>query len=366
MRHSIGVIDRYAARSAMLAVALTWLALSGFQLAVALSENAGDIGKNGYTLSHALLETLLTAPRRAYEVFPTSALIGCVLGLGALAARSELTAMRAVGISRWRIGLGAVLGVGLAALIIALLMETVGVAADQRAMALSNVSDGRQLTVAQSTGLWAREGNVYLNARSGAEREVDGAKRIVLEGVRLFEFDDAGRLVAMANARTATRRDGAWWMRDVQRTRFAQASVTVETKAEERWASYIDDKILVAAITKPRYMRLRDLERNIEFLRNNRLDAHAFEAAYWSRWFYPLSAVLLALAGLPFVFGSLRSGGFGKRLFFGIVIGVGFWLAHQTVLNLADVYRFDVRIAHLAPLLLLLGFTIWMMRRSSD
>jgi lipopolysaccharide export system permease protein len=366
MKYGFKKLDVYAAKNVILAIALVWLALTSFQLVLAFAENAPQVGKNNYTLSHAFLETILTIPRRAYEVFPTVGLIGTVLGLGGMSARSELTAMRSVGFSRWRIGFSALLVVFMAASLLLVAMESFGVVADKRAYALSNAWGEKQLTMAHYSGLWAREGNIYLNARRGAERDVGGVQRVVLDGLRLYEFDSEGRLLSIANARQAIRMQDSWQMLDVQRTRFAQTSVSTETKPQELWKSFIDEKILVAAITRPRYMRMHELRSNIQFLRKNKLDTHAFEASYWSRWFYPLTTVLLTLAGLPFVFGSLRSGGFGKRLFFGITIGIGFWIAQQVTLNLADVYRVDVRIALIVPLFVLLGFALWMMRAQND
>jgi len=64
---------------------------------------------------------------------------------------------------------------------------------------------------------------------------------------------------------------------------------------------------------------------------------------------------VLCLATLPFAFGSLRSGGFGKRLFLGILIGIGALLVQRMFVNLADVYRFDVRLGYLFPPLLIFG-----------
>jgi len=68
-----------------------------------------------------------------------------------------------------------------------------------------------------------------------------------------------------------------------------------------------------------------------------------------------VNVIALCLAALPFAFGSLRSGGFGKRLFLGILIGIGFLQVQTVFVNLSDVYRFDVRWAYTAPPLLLLA-----------
>src|SRR3546814_5476436 len=67
-------------------------------------DNLGSIGQGDYGVGTALLALLLTLPRRLYDLFPYAAVIGSLMGLGALAASSELTALRAAGLSRQRIG----------------------------------------------------------------------------------------------------------------------------------------------------------------------------------------------------------------------------------------------------------------------
>ena len=96
------IIDLYLARSVLLATLGAWAVLLSFDLVSALFNELDEIGEGGYTLSHAVLYTAYTVPRRMYELYPTVALIGCVLGLGGLASRSELTAMRAVGQAKFR------------------------------------------------------------------------------------------------------------------------------------------------------------------------------------------------------------------------------------------------------------------------
>jgi lipopolysaccharide export system permease protein len=65
----------------------------------------GELGslKPNYNAWQAFLYVMWGAPRYLYEILPVAALIGSVLGLGALASNSELIVMRSVGISLWRI-----------------------------------------------------------------------------------------------------------------------------------------------------------------------------------------------------------------------------------------------------------------------
>lgn len=357
MKAVAGRLDRYLAFSVMAAVAATWAVLVGFDAILAFANELDEIGEGGYSLGHALLYIMHTVPRRMYEMFPTVALIGTLLGLGGLAARSELTAMRAVGFSKLRIGLGALLAVAVLTALMMVNAETLGPAAEQRAQAIVNEAKSRDLIVARYSGLWAREGRIFLNARSGAQRQDASGLWMELQGVRLFEFDEEGRLLSLAQARIAEHRGDSWVLRDVVRQRFQARAVTTERKDEERWQSQLDDQVLAAAMARPRYMSAAELQANIEYLTRNGLDSTAFANAYWSRWFYPVNVFALCLAGLPFVFGSLRSGGFGKRLFIGIVLGIGFVLAQRLFTSLADVYKFDVRLALALPPLAVLALS---------
>ena len=80
--------DHYIARAVILTVLATWGVLLGLDVVLAFASEVGDIGKGGYTINHAIAATCLTIPWRAYNLFPTSAVIGALLGLGQLAATS--------------------------------------------------------------------------------------------------------------------------------------------------------------------------------------------------------------------------------------------------------------------------------------
>ena len=95
--------DHYIARTVILTVLATWGVLLGLDVVLAFADEFGDVGKGGYTINHAIAATCLTIPWRAYNLFPTAAVIGALLGLGQLAASSELTALRALGLSRRRL-----------------------------------------------------------------------------------------------------------------------------------------------------------------------------------------------------------------------------------------------------------------------
>jgi lipopolysaccharide export system permease protein len=359
------LFDLYVGRVVLGTVLLTWAILLGLDMVLALVEETGDFGKGRYGFPEAVAYVLYTAPRRAYTLFPTAAVIGALMGLGQLAASSELTALRALGLSRRRLSLAAATALALLTGLMVLSGETIGPWGNRQADAVKAASMSDDLVVAQYSGLWAREGDVFLNAQTGMERAEGDDRWLELRDVRLYEFDEAGRLQSIARAATAEHRPGGWQLRDVVRTRFGEASVEQVRVPAETWESNLDDTALLAGVTRPRYLRSNELRRSIDYYRRNGLDAAAFEEIYWGRWFFPLNVLALCLAAIPFAFGTLRSGGLGKRLFIGIVFALGFWMLQEQFVKAASAYHFDYRIAFLVPPLAMLAISALLFRRRS-
>lgn len=357
--------DLYVGRTVLGTVALTWAVLAGLDVMLGLVSEFGDIGKGKYGLAEAFAYMALSVPRRAYYLFPYAAVIGSLMALGQLAATSELTALRALGLSRRRLGLAVAGALALLTTLMVINGESIAPWTQQRADALKSGAKSGNTVMAQYSGLWAREGETILNANGGQERERDGERFLELHDVTLFEFADDGRLRSMAYAKIAEHRPGGWLLRDVTRTHFEDRSVRQEQIPEERWKSQLDAAALSAGTERPRYLSAMDLRSAIEYRKRNELDASEFEEHYWGRWFYPINVLALCLAAVPFAFGTLRSGGMGKRLFIGIVFALGFWLLQTQFVKLATVYKFDYRVAYLLPTLIMLGVSAALFRRRS-
>jgi lipopolysaccharide export system permease protein len=243
--------------------------------------------------------------------------------------------------------------------------ETLGPWGNRQADAVKAAAMSDNLMVAQYSGLWAREGDVFLNARTGTQRADGASTWLELRDVRLYAFDDEGRLESVARAGTAEHRPGGWLLRDVVRTTFLDDAVEQERVAQETWESNLDDTALLAGVTRPRYLSAEELQRSIAYYKRNGLDASEFEEVYWGRWFFPLNVLALCLAAIPFAFGTLRSGGLGKRLFIGIVFALGFIVLQEWFVRAANAYDFSFIVAYLVPPIALLGFSALLFRRRS-
>ena len=357
--------DIYVGRTVLGTVLLTWAVLVGLDVMLGLVSEFGDIGKGKYGYPQALVYMALSVPRRLNYLFPYAAVIGSLMALGQLAATSELTALRAVGLSRRRLSLAVAGALALLTGLMVLSGETIGPWGQQRADALKAAAKSGNSVIAQYSGVWAREGDTILNAAGGQERANGDDRWLELTNVTFYEFADDGRLKSLAFARIAEHRPGGWRLRDVTRTHFQAKSVTQDKVGEERWESKLDAAALSSGTERPRYLSSIDLRKAIEYRERNGLDAAEFEEHYFGRWFYAINVLALCLAAVPFAFGSLRSGGMGKRLFIGVVFALGFWLLQTQFVKLATVYKFDYRIAYLLPTLIMVGVSAYLFKKRS-
>lgn len=350
-------LDRYLGRNVAGGTLLALLVLVALDLLFTFINEADQVGKGGYTWTHAVMYIALTLPRRLYEMFPNAVLLGSLLSLGALASNSELIAMRAAGVPVAGI-VRSVLKAGLTLMVLAVLLgELVAPVAEQRAQSLrAEAQASDQLSLQGSEGLWARDGNRFLRI----DRVLPDMR---LLGVKVFEFDDALRMREAVEAGSARFESDQWVLSDVRTSRFEEDRVSVETQSEVVWSRLLSPELFRVIVIKPEQMSAWTLAQYVTYLRDNNLDARRYELAFWIRFTIPLSSLVMLLLAIPFVFGSLRSGSTGQRLFVGLLVGVGFYIFNRTMNHLGLVYGLSPFLSATLPLFVFLGLSLLALRR---
>jgi lipopolysaccharide export system permease protein len=354
MNLSIKRVDKLVALSVLGSVIGVWLVLTGFDAVTMFMRQLGNIGKNGYTLTDAAVYVLVTTPRRAYDMFGNAALIGSLLGLGGLAASSELTALRASGMSRLRIAVSAT---GVIAVLIAgvvILGETAAPWGDQLGNAMQLRLKANNIG-STGSGLWARDGDRIINARGGVVALHNSDHDTVqLIDVRVFTLTkDGQQLTRFDQAKTADHNGRTWVLHDVRSTTLDDAGVHSSTAASEQWDSSLNPQVLAQSAIQPQYLAMRDLRRNMRYLENNGESPGVYAVAFWTRALYALNVLVLVLCTMPFSFGTMRSGGLGKRIFIGMLLAITWYFLQKAMVNFGTVYGMPPLLANLLPAVLL-------------
>ena len=105
------ILSQYLLRTIISSTALVLVVLLAIAGLFEFIAELDDIQGN-YQTPQAILYTALRLPNLAFEMLPIAALIGSLLGLGAIAGNSEIIVMRSAGLSVARLaGMVAVSGV---------------------------------------------------------------------------------------------------------------------------------------------------------------------------------------------------------------------------------------------------------------
>ena len=350
------IFERYVAMHVIVATLLSLVVLLALFLFIGVVDDLGRVGRGDYTVLRSLEYVALSAPRLAFSLFPVAAVIGSLLGLGVMAANSELVVLRSSGISVVEIT-GAVLKAGALLMIAALLVgEFVApfaerIAEQRRANAIAGLpSSGR------APGFWARDGNSFVNVRG-----VNPGNR--MEEVFIYEFDESRRLRVATRAAEATFSGGRWDLTDVAQTRFDGDRVTGRNLGRARWESQFEPDMVNLVALRPESLSALGLLRYIRHLESNLQSAERFELALWTKLAYPIATGVMVLLAVPLVLGRLHRAGLGARMLVGAILGVSFHIANQATGHLGLVYNLHPVLTALAPTALFLVAALWMLRR---
>ncbi len=349
-------LDRYIGIHVFLAILSVLGIIVGLALLFAFIDELGDV-EGSYGLFDALQYVLLTSPRRLYEMLPMAALIGCLIGLGTLASSSELTIMRAAGVSLGRIVL-AVMKPMLILLVAGILIgEYVAPWTEDIAQAKRSLAQGAGEAQSSKRGLWHRQENEFVHVNAVQPGGV-------LVGVTRYRFDDERRLLSASFARRASYQGDHWQLQTLTTTHFRGDHTEVVRAPEERWDVQLTPQLLGTVVMEPEALSITGLWRYIHYLGEQGLNNGRYWLAFWTKVLQPAVTVALVLLAISFIFGPLRSVTLGQRIFTGVVVGFVFRIIQDLLGPASQVFGFSPLLAVVLPAGVCALIGVWLLRRA--
>lgn len=357
------VFERYLAREIYTA---SGLVLVAFLMLFAFFDLVGemqDLGRGGYQLENILAFVVLTLPGRVYELSPIAVLIGTLYALTTLARHSEITVLRASGLSTAGL-VKALMRIGILFVLLTIAVgEIVVPYAERAAQQLRLKAMSSMVAQEFRSGLWVKDERSFVNVRN-----VQPDAR--LRDVRIYEFDAEYRLAAITDAALGDfEPPDHWRLQTVTRTSFDASgrSTRVEKLPELQWKSALNPDILSVLLVVPEKMSVVNLWQYIRHLSENGQRTERYVIAMWKKAVYPLTSLVMMFLALPFSFLSTRGAAVSVRVFTGVMLGIGFHMLNGLFSNLGVINDWTPALAAITPSALFLlagsGMLWWVEKR---
>jgi len=352
----VNILNRYLWKNALGGIIMAWFALVLLDSFFGLISELEDT-KGSYGTVQASLYIIYTLPERLYEYFPTSILVGTLLGLGRLTANSEFTAMRAAGVSIQQIAM-ATLQLGVFLVIIAFVLgEWVVPATDRYATNFKAVQKNNKVAITSDRRLWVKEKQEIIQIG-----KVISSQR--LADITIYRVsEDYKYLKDLTTIDSAHFENNQWTLQQVTTRTFHDQSIDINTVETAYTSVLIPPDILKVTVADPEHLSSFQLSKLIEHQQSNNLNADRFKLAFWKHFSIPFSALVMLILSMPFLFSSQRSTGSGVRLFIGIIVGIVFFLINRILNEVGIVYNFPPLISAFFPVILFLFIGLFALKR---
>ncbi len=302
----MNILDRYLLKEYLKAFLVGFFFFSALVVLVRLLDKDIKKFEEGITYLTAVKIVLYQAPRRIMEIVPVAGFVAIFFALGRMVKSNEFVAMKAGGISVYRILTPVLIVTLLICTLFAVFYDRVAAPAYHEAIRLQKKNvlprGGRRLVFK------GKNNRIFYSQRINLETQE-------INKLTIWDFADE-HLIRIIFARTATWTPTHWRLTDGDIRHFENemevAYETFETKSIER---HEDPARFIGSNKDPRGMTIKELKEQIAYKQLAGQISRIEQVKLHHKMAYPFAAVVVVMLGAPI---AIR---FGKAGFFaGLVI----------------------------------------------
>lgn len=265
----------------------------------------------------------LRLPSFSELLMPFAVLVGAIGALLSLSRKSELTVMRASGMSVWQFIRPGVTVAALIGVFAVFVYNPLAADAKAEAERLMAEAFGKEVTMLSTEGIgpWLRQsgsdGQSVMTAKAVSD------KGLSLAGVTVFRYDRDGRFVDRLDAERATLQSGYW---DLRRGIASRPGKDPERFETVKLSTGLDRERVMDAFGTVETVSIWELPGVIDMAEKAELPAARFRVQYQLLLSRPLLLVAMVLLAATVSLRSFRQGGIQTMVVTGMVGGIGFFL----------------------------------------
>jgi len=315
--------ERYIRKTLMsftLLVLAVWLGV--YSLFDFLSE-MNSIGQLNYTILEAFRYISLQIPEVAYKHASPVILLGCVLGMGHLATTNQLLVLRVSGMSIFRLTMLTIKTALIFVIAVIAIGEIFAPVASEEAERGRSKALGQSIASQSEEGFWIRDGESFINVQTNIDGET-------FKDVTIIEVSSSNKIVTVVTSEVA-KFDGKSLEMDNTEIFSVDGSNEIDSISLEelnffRKVVSFDQDLIDSLKKEPDELTTWNIIKQIQFLSENKLRSRVFEVELYKRLIKPITLVAMILLAMLFIFGSTRDVTLGRKIFFGISVGLSFEL----------------------------------------
>jgi lipopolysaccharide export system permease protein len=354
--------DRYITKTLLsytIIVLVVWLSIYSFFNFLA---ELNTVGKDGYTILSAFTYIILQLPDIAYKQASPIILLGCILGMGHLATTGQLLIFRVSGASILKITLLTLKN----SLIFVLFFIAIG---EFLVPISSNLSDrsklnamGGSVATFNQDGFWIRDGDNFINVK----KNIDGK---LFSGITVIEINSSNKIVRVIKSENALFDGNSLDMSGSEIFSIDGSSFFDEVSLKER-NSYdktvsFDQDLIDSLEKEPQDIPTWTLIKQVRFLSDNKLRSGVFEVELYKRLIQPITLIAMILLAMLFIFGPTRDVTLGRKIFFGVALGLSFEMLSRVASAMALSFDFSPLLSSILPSIVVMFISIILLLKKS-
>jgi len=343
-------------------VLVIWLGVYSF---FSLLSEMSSIGQVNYTALEAFRYIALQIPEVAYKHASPVILLGCVLGMGHLATTSQLLILRVSGMSIIKLTILTIKTALIFVIAVIAIGELVAPKASEEAERGRSKALDISIASQSQDGFWIRDGESFINVQTNIDGETfkdvtiievnsnkiskvmtsEVAELLISNGVKSLEMDKA-EIFSIDGSKEFD-------------------SISLEEGIPYRQIVSFDQDLIDSLIKEPEEMTLVNIYKQKRFLSENKLRSRIYEVEWYKRIVKPITLVAMILLAMLFIFGSTRDVTLGRKIFFGIALGLSFELFSRIGGAMALSFDFNPIMSAFLPTIVVMVVAIMLLIQKS-
>jgi lipopolysaccharide export system permease protein len=325
------ILDRYVLKEFLrffIIICITFIAL---YLVIDFFNKVRMFLSNNATILQIATFFLYSIPMIISLILPPAVLLATLMAYGSLSKFSEITAMKANGISLYRITLPALIFAAVIAAFLFCFTELITPASIQKTEYIEKVVIQKQQTLGyfKQNEIWYRGSDAIYNFK------MFDVNNDTLHGITINYLNNDFTLKMRIDAKSAEWENNSWVFHDLLTTHYDNTNFPVLEWSKEKIINIpekpSDFKIVQKDAEKMGYFELR---KYVSKIQKEGYDVTRYLVYLQGKIAFPFVIIIMIFIGVSFSLRSERSGGIMQSVGIGIFIGFSYFYVHALCMSL--------------------------------